>query len=295
MELGYIGLGAMGRALARRLMLSHQLRVLDVRQGLLEKFAEKGAIPAENGASLARECDVVLICLPRSENVREVIFGSGGLVEGLDRGKVKVVIDQTSGNPIETRMMAAELAEKGIIMIDAPVSPGPEAVEAGTITIMAGGPPETIELVKPIFESISSNLYYCGGIGNGQVLKLVNNILSSTCRLMTLEAVALGRKNGLSLETMTEVLNRSGGRNRFTEIMLPKMIKGEPSVNFAMGLMLKDVNLATQLGISCGVPMFLGNVTRGLLQAGVYKYGEDANLDDIAKLIESLTDTTFRE
>jgi 3-hydroxyisobutyrate dehydrogenase len=293
MELGYIGLGAMGGALARRLMLSHKLRVLDLRPDLVAEFAENGAIPAQDGASLARECDVVLICVPRSSNVREAIFGPGGLVEGLEPGKI--VIDQTSGDPDETRAMAAELAEKGITMIDAPVSGGPAGADAGTIAIIAAGPMDVFEKVKPIFESISPNVFHCGDIGNGHVLKLVNNTIGACCRLATLEAVAMGRKYGLSLEKMTEVINKGSGRNSATENMLPKMIAGEQSSNFAMALMLKDVSLATQLGINCGAPMMVANITRGLLQTGVYKYGADANMDEAAPLIESMADMKFRE
>ena len=137
MELGYVGLGAMGGALARRLMLSHKLRVLDLRLEAVAEYAENGAIPAQDGTSLARESDIVLLCLPRSADVREAIFGAGGLAEGLSPGKI--VVDQTSGNPDDTRAMAAELAEQGITLIDAPVSGGPAGADAGTIAIMVGG------------------------------------------------------------------------------------------------------------------------------------------------------------
>ncbi|MEC8774266.1 MAG: NAD(P)-binding domain-containing protein, partial [Pseudomonadota bacterium] len=115
MELAYVGLGAMGGALARRLMLSHKLRVLDLRPEVVAEFADNGAIPVQDGASLARESDIILLCLPRSADVRDAIFGPGGLAEGLEPGKI--IIDQTTGNPDETRAMAAELAEKGITMI----------------------------------------------------------------------------------------------------------------------------------------------------------------------------------
>ncbi|MEC8201236.1 MAG: NAD(P)-binding domain-containing protein, partial [Pseudomonadota bacterium] len=97
MELAYVGLGAMGGALARRLMLSHKLRVLDLRPEVVAEFADNGAIPVQDGASLARESDIILLCLPRSADVRDAIFGPGGLAEGLEPGKI--IIDQTTGNP----------------------------------------------------------------------------------------------------------------------------------------------------------------------------------------------------
>lgn len=293
MEIGYVGLGAMGGALARRLMLSHKLRVLDLDRVKVDAFAENGAIPVQDGASLARECDVVLLCLPRSANVRAAIFGPGGLAEGLEPGKI--VIDQTSGDPDETRAMAAELAERGITMIDAPVSGGPRGADAGTIAIMAAGPMEVFEKVKPVFESISPNIFHCGDIGNGHVMKLVNNTIGACCRLATLEAVAMGRKYGLSLEKMTEVINKSSGRNMATEHMLPNLIAGKQSSNFAMSLMLKDVSLATRLGINCGAPMMIANITRGLLQTGVYKYGEEVGMDETVPLIEGMADVRIKE
>lgn len=293
MELGYVGLGAMGGALARRLMLSHRLRVFDLRPDVVSDFAGNGAIPAQDGASLARECDVVLLCLPRSADVREAIFGAGGLIEGLEPGKI--VIDQTSGDPDETRAMATELAEKGIELIDAPVSGGPRGADAGTIAIMAAGPEDVFAKVRPVFEAISPNVFHCGGVGNAHVLKLVNNTIGACCRLATLEAVAMGRKYGLSLEKMTEVINKSSGRNVTTEHMLTKMVEDAPSSNFAMALSLKDVSLATQLGLKCGAPMFLANVTRGLLQTGVHEYGEQATMDETATLIQSMADMSFRD
>lgn len=292
MELGYVGLGAMGGALARRLMLSNSLRVLDLRPEAVAEFAENGAVPAQDGASLARESDIVLLCLPRSSDVRAAIFGEGGLLEGLTPGKI--VVDQTTGNPDETRAMAAELAEKGITMIDAPVSGGPSGADAGTIAIMAGGPVEAFETVRPFLESISPNVVHCGDIGNGHVVKLVNNTIAACNRLGMLEAVAMGRKYGLSLETMNDVINKASGRSGATERGLPAMIEGKDSSNFALALMLKDVSLATQLGMNCGAPMFLHNVVRGLLQHGLHECGEGANLDEMISVVESMADVTFR-
>jgi len=293
MDLGYVGLGAMGGALARRLMLSHKLRVLDLRPDVVAEFADNGAIPAQDGASLARESDIVLLCLPRSADVRDAIFGPGGLAEGLEPGKI--IVDQTTGNPDETRAMAAELAEKGITMIDAPVSGGPAGADAGTIAIMVGGAVETFETVKPYLESISPNVMHCGDIGNGHVVKLVNNSIAACNRLAMLEAVAMGRKYGLSLEVMSDVINKSSGRSGATERGLPAMIEGVQSSNFAMALMLKDVTLATQLGTNCGAPMMLHNIVRGMLQNGLYHCGQDANMDETTALIESMADMKFRD
>ena len=293
MELGYVGLGAMGGALARRLMLKHKLRVFDARPQAVAEFAGNGAIPVQDAASLARECDIVMLCLPRSADVRDVIFGSGGLIEGLEPGKI--VIDQTTGDPDETRAMAAELAERGITLVDAPVSGGPAGADAGTIAIMVGGAVETFEAVKPALESISPNVMHVGDIGNGHVVKLVNNTIAAVNRVGMLEAVAMGRKYGLSLETMNDVINKSSGRSGATERVLPALLAGKASSNFALALMLKDVSLATQLGSKCGAPMLVHGVVRGMLQAGLYEQGEDANFDDMANVIEQMSNVKLAE
>ena len=288
MEIGYVGLGAMGGALARRLMLSHKLHVLDLRPAVVQGFVDKGAIPAQNGAALAQACDVIMTCLPRSANVREAIVGPGGLAEGLEAGKI--IVDQTSGDPDETRDMAAELAERGVTLIDAPVSGGPAGADAGTIAIMVGGPMEAFEKVRPYFESISPNVMHCGEVGNGHVVKIVNNTIAACNRLAMYEAVAVGRKYGLSLQTISDVVNKSSGRSGATERTLPALLEGREASNFAIGLMLKDVSLGTKLGINAGAPMLLAGVVRGMLQAGTYELGESANLDDIRGLIEAWAD-----
>lgn len=291
MDLGFVGLGAMGGALARRLMLSQKLRVLDLRPEAVEDFAKNGAIPTQSGAAMARECDVVMTCLPTSAHVRAAIFDDGGLLEGLEAGNI--IIDQTSGDPDETRKMAAELAEKGVILIDAPVSGGPRGADAGTIAIMVGGPMDAFEKIKPILESISPNIFHCGDVGNGHVIKLVNNVIAASNRIATLEAVAMGRKYGLSLDIMATVISKSSGQSNTSSNTLPKIVRGEQASNFGLALMLKDVRLATQLGVNCGAPMFIGNMVRGMLQSYIYEYGEDANLDVTFPAIEKAADMKF--
>ena len=153
MELGYIGLGNMGGALARRLMREHQLRAFDLRPEVLGRFAELGAVPTQSAQALACESDMVMTCLPTSAEVRDVLFGEGRVAEVLRPGQI--IADMTTGDPGEIREMAARPAEKGVQMIDAPVSGGPHGANAGTIAIMVGAPADLFAKVKPIFETIS--------------------------------------------------------------------------------------------------------------------------------------------
>lgn len=292
MELGYIGLGAMGGALARRLLQSGRIHVFDLSKEAMAAFADLGASPAKSPADLARICDIVLLCLPRSADVRKVIFAENGLIEGLASGKI--VIDQTSGSPHETREMAAELEARNIRMLDAPVSGGPGGAAAGTIAIMVGGKAADYDAARPVFDMISPNHVHCGDIGAGQVIKLVNNTISTCNRLAMLEAVALGIKNGLDPAVICDVLNKSGARSKATENLLPAVIRGEQSSNFALSLMLKDLNLATQLAIENGVPLLFGQLARGMLQVASNEIGPKANLDQIADSVADQAGISFK-
>ncbi|WP_319517650.1 NAD(P)-dependent oxidoreductase [uncultured Martelella sp.] len=291
MKVGYIGLGAMGGALARRLLVSRPLTVYDLNAGLMTDFEKCGATLSSGPGELARECDIVMLCLPRSANVRSVIFDDGGLIEGLVPGKT--IIDQTSGDPAETRAMAEELAKRGIAMLDAPVSGGARGAEAGTISVMVGGERDGYEKAVPVFDQISPNHTYCGPIGSGQVLKLINNTISTCNRIALLEGVAVGLKNGINMETMTTVLNAGGARSKSSENLLPVLTEGLPRADFALALMLKDLNLATQLAIDSGAPMQSGQFARGLLQLSANMLGPDAKIDDIADVIAAQAGTGF--
>lgn len=281
----------MGGALAQRLSLSRSLQVFDLNAEAVAALVASGAKAAESPAALGAACDVVFLCLPKSAHVRSVLFGEDGLAEGLKPGAV--VVDQTSGDPTETRRMAEELAGRGIHLVDAPVSGGAAGARAGTIAIMVGGPAEQVARVQPIFAEISPNVFVCGEIGAGQVMKLINNMVSSTIRFVTLEGVAMGIKNGLDLQVMTDVLNSGGARSKASESLLPAVIKGAPDSFFYLALMLKDVNLATQLAIDSGVPAPYGQMTRGLLQTASNAYGPDANYYDITRLVAAQAGISF--
>lgn len=293
MKVGYIGLGVMGGALARRLLLSCPLHVFDLNAEAVAAMVGAGATAATSPAEVAGVADVVLLCLPRSSHVRTVIFGENGLVERLKPGAI--VVDQTSGDPNETRRMAAELSRRGVQLIDAPVSGGAAGAEAGTIAIMVGGAEEIVSRVRPVLERISPNVFPCGGTGAGQVMKLINNTISVCNRLAMLEGVAMGLRNGLGLATMTDVLNSGGARSRASEQMLPALVRGEPDSFFLLSLMLKDLNLSAQLAQESGVPLLFGQMARGMLQTASNAFGPGANYFDISDLVAMQAGTSFRQ
>ncbi|UUZ77215.1 NAD-binding protein [Polaromonas sp. P1(28)-13] len=247
----------------------------------------------QSPAELGQRCDVVLLCLPRSSDVHEVLLGTGGLAAALSAGKL--VIDQTSGVASETRDIAQQLAQRGVDMIDAAVSASPQIVSQGGATLMASGPDDVFEKALPVLRVITETVYRCGQrVGDGQAMKGVNNAINAGVRIGTLEVVAMGRKAGLTLASMTEVLNRGDARNQTTEKMLPAIAQGRASTNFSLALMLKDVNQAVSLAMELGVPMPLTSLVRGLLQVGVNTVGADARLEDMIGVVESLAAVRLR-
>jgi 3-hydroxyisobutyrate dehydrogenase len=290
MRIGYIGVGNMGGALAKRLQLRHPLLIYDLNSAAVQRLVEQGSTAAATLGDLASRSDAILLCLPTSDHVRAAIFGDHGLVTGLNRGTI--IIDQTTGDPIATRAMAADLAKRGVDLIDAPVSGGAKAADAGTIAIMVGATPEQYARVHPLLTAISPNVYLAGSTGAGQVMKLVNNMLSSAQRLLTLEAMALAVKNGIEPERACEILLAGGARNSFIEKFLaPHIIKGNLATGFTLGLMHKDVRLACQLGSDSGVPLFFGNLTREFYQMCISERGQHAEVNSAALVLDRLAGT----
>jgi 3-hydroxyisobutyrate dehydrogenase len=225
-----------------------------------------------------------MTCLPTSAGVRDVLFGEGRVAEVLQPGQIPA--DMTTGDPGEPRDMAGHLAEKGMQMIDAPVSGGPQGANAVTIAIMVGASAELFPKVKPIFERISPNIFHTGGVGTGHVMKSLNNVISAGGRAVTFEALAMGIKNGLSLETCTAVLQTGSARSATTELALPKLLKGDFSVGFTLALMHKDVRLATKLGNDRATSMVLANIVRELFQTMISERGADKDTQTLVKLFE---------
>ncbi|MEZ5816303.1 MAG: NAD(P)-dependent oxidoreductase [Hyphomicrobiaceae bacterium] len=290
MNVGYVGLGSMGGAIVKRMLLNKQpLRVFDLDPKKVSEIAEAGGQPAQSAAALAEQSDIVCLCLPTSDNVRAAIFGENGLAKGLKPGSL--VADMTTGDPLQTKEMAAELAKQGVTLIDAPVSGGPAGAQAGTLAIMVGAPADVYERIKPVFEKVGPNVFRVGDVGAGQTMKLVNNLMLATGRAIAFEAMALAVKNGLDPKLATEVLNKSSGRNGTTERSLADTIDGKFPASFALGLMTKDVRLANQLGRDTGVPMILGRIVEELHNVAMNNHGPQACSNILVKDFEQRAKT----
>lgn len=293
MKVGYVGLGALGGELARRFIGKHELCVWDLNPQALETFRSLGATVATSAADLGKQCEAVVVCLPRSSDVLQLVSGPDGLATGLSAGKM--VIDQTSGIPAETRKIASLLSEIGVQMMDAAVSASPQIVASGGATLMVAGPDALYERARPLLETMAGTIYRCGSqIGDGQAMKMVNNAMNGACRMGMLEIVAMGMKAGHPLERMAVEVNESRlGRSQVTEKMLPALVEGRASTRFGLPLMLKDITQAMMLGMEVGVPMPITSIVRGLLQVGVNTLGQGSQLEDMVDVIGRMAGTTI--
>ena len=292
MKIGYVGLGAMGRALAGHLVGRHDLLVWDLNPQALGEFVKRGAQAAESLADIGAQCDVVLLCLPKSAHVQETLFGSNGLAETLAPGAV--VVDQTSGIPSDSRAFADKLAARNIALIDAPVAGGVPSAIAGQITIMASGPRTAFERVLPVLATISPKVYRCSDhVGDGQTVKAINNMINAAYRMVTLEVLAVGRKLGLSAAAMTDALNAGVARSFISYRLLPAVVERRSSTDFALALMVKDLNQAADLGVATATPMPISDVARGMMNMSLNFLGPDGRLDDIVPFMEKLTGADF--
>lgn len=290
-KVGYVGLGALGSQLARRFIGAAELWVWDISPHARAAFAsEPNVRVASSAAELAQNCETVFVCLPRSSDVRDMVFGDGGLAGGLSRGSL--IIDQTSGVAEETRQIANELAKCNVALLDASVSASPHIVPLGGATLMVGGSDALFERARPVLRMITETIYRCGTrVGDGQAMKIVNNAMNATTRLGTLEVAVLGRKAGIPLTEMAKFLNQGVARNQTTDKMLPALVEGKSSTNFALGLMLKDVNQAVSLGMAVAAPMYVTSIVRSLLQIGANTLDAHAKLEDMVGVIEKLAGT----
>ncbi len=290
-RVGYVGLGAMGAPLAGRLVKSYRTHVFDVRAENAGPLQAAGAVVAPDLPSLARECDVIFLCLPSSDTVRKVLFGESGLAAGLSRGAV--IVDQTTGDPVEAKAIAAELQELGVELVDAPVSGGPENAVAGTTTIICGGGEDAYGKVRPILEKISPTIFYCGPTGSGHAAKLVNNASNICNRLIAYECGLLAFKYGLCFEVIDDVVNRSTGWSFASTRMFKSMPVHGKTATISLELSLKDIWSAVVLAAHCGAPMMIGDAARNVFQLGVIQFGGDANVDEMVRLFEHMGGVDF--
>jgi 3-hydroxyisobutyrate dehydrogenase len=257
-HVGFIGLGKMGKPMAMNaLRAGHPLVVFDVQQAAVEELCALGAKRAASPKDVASRTPVVVTMLPGAPEVERVALGPDGLKEGLSRESV--YIDMSTVDPSTSRRVGAALAEKGVDMLDAPVSRGQEAAIKGTLSIMVGGDRQVFDDCLDLFKSMGTDVFYCGEPGMGAVFKLVNNLLVAITACSISEALVMGVKAGAKLDPLLQVLLASSGNSFVLEhFFSKKALRGDFEPGGTVDTVKKDLELAIKLGEQCQVPMQFG-------------------------------------
>ena len=288
MKVGFIGVGNMGCALASRLIGKIPLTVFDKDLKRLDVWDQEGVTVAKDLRDLAIGSEVVLTCLPTSNEVKSIVLGKNGISSYLAPGSL--IVDMTSGDPAVTREISELILKNKIELIDAPVSGGPRGAREGTIAIMVGGSRVQFERVSNVLSYISHNIIHAGPIGSGHSIKLGNNLLNLICRMGTLEVISMLVREGVAPDMAVNIIQKSSGRNYATEITLPdNILSGKMNQGFSTAMMEKDSSLALQIGAKHELDMALGKVAQTMLERTIAKYGLDADISAVASLFESET------
>jgi 3-hydroxyisobutyrate dehydrogenase len=279
---GFIGLGRMGEPMVRRLAANGvAVRGHDAAPGVAQRLSDV-LTPAGSAAEAADGAPVVILMLPDSDVVEKV---AGDLRETLAAGTL--LVDMSSSEPLRTRALAGRLAERGVTLVDAPVSGGVSGARAGTLTIMVGGPADEVRRLTPLLGHMG-RVRHVGPVGAGHALKALNNLMSAAHLLASSEAILAGERFGLDPAVIVEAVNGSSGRSGSTENKWPNYIlPGTYDSGFTAGLMVKDIRIALGLAEATGAPSGLAARTVELWAAAVDALGPEADHTEIARWLRA--------
>jgi 4-hydroxybutyrate dehydrogenase/sulfolactaldehyde 3-reductase len=263
---GFIGLGTMGGPMARNVLKKgFPVKGFDLSPAALDKHREAGGTTAGSPREAAEGVDVLVTMLPDGPDVENAMLGKDGAIHGLKAGAI--VIDMSTIHPAYTKKIGKALAERGVAMVDSPVGKTADHAIAGTLTLIVGGDAKVVEEVRPVLDCMGTDFFYCGELGMGEAMKLANNFLANTILSATSEALVMGIKAGLSLETMMSVMKTTMAWNNQLGISLPKKALADDfSLGFMVRLAEKDHRLAVELAKSLGVETPVGSAAFDVLK-----------------------------
>ncbi|WP_241385043.1 NAD(P)-dependent oxidoreductase [Rhodococcus sp. CH91] len=269
-SLGHVGLGAMGRPIARNFARNgRRMVVRDADPASQQRFVDENpAVVGATGFADFADCDVVVLVLPTSDIVDSVVVSDDGLLQHLRPGSV--IVDMGSSVPTRTQRLAELAAAKGVSVVDAPVSGGVARAEQGQLAVMAGGDAEVVDGVTPLLRETGSEIIRVGPVGSGHAAKALNNLLAANNVLVAAEALLVGRKFGIDPATLLAVLNAGSGRNQATETKYEKFVLSRTfDSGFAAALMRKDIGIALDLAHDQGISPVLGEAIGKVWNAAV--------------------------
>jgi 2-hydroxy-3-oxopropionate reductase len=271
-KVGYIGLGLIGAPMARNLLKAgHEVVVHNRSRGIVGELVSEGAIEAHSPAEVARQVEVVFTCLPDSPDVEMIALGPGGIIDGAHEGLIHV--DHSTIKPASAKLVAEKLGEAGVRCLDAPVSGGDIGAKAGTLSIMVGGPRETFEAVRPLFEVTGKTITHIGESGAGQAAKACNQIMCAAQMVAMSELLVLAQKSGADPEKVIEAIKGGAAQCWTLDTKPQRIFAGNREPGFKAYMQHKDLGIvldtARTYGASLPVTAVIAQLYEAMLQNGL--------------------------
>lgn len=293
MRVGFIGLGIMGKPMAKNLLKAgYDLVVADLNQEAVAELAAAGAQTVANGAGVAGACQVVITMVPNSPHVRAAVLGENGVAQGAKPGTV--LIDMSSIDPTESKAIGAELAKKGIEMLDAPVSGGePKAID-GTISVMVGGKRELFDRYYDLLMAMAGSVVYVGELGSGNVAKLANQIVVAVNIAAVAEALTFAKKAGTDPELVYQAIRGGLAGSTVMDAKAPMMLAGNFKPGFRVELHIKDLTNALNAAHAISAPVPLSGQLMEIMQSVKADGCDKEDHSSIVRFYEKLSNVTVK-
>lgn len=268
-KIGFVGLGTMGAPMAKNLLRGgFAVTGFDIADAAVARHMADGGTGARSAAEAVDGADFVVTMLPDGPDVEAAVFGDNGILKTIRTGAI--LIDMSTIAPAVTRKIGDALTERGVEMVDSPVGKTLDHAIAGTLTLMVGGSDKTVSKVKPVLECMGSDIFHCGDLGMGGAMKLTNNFLAAIILAGTAEALVVGGKAGLDIDTMYEVMRTTMAWNNQLGVALPrKALAGDLLPGFRLMLAEKDQRLATEMASTLNVATPVGLATLQAFREGM--------------------------
>jgi 2-hydroxymethylglutarate dehydrogenase len=285
MEVGFIGLGQMGKHMSRHVLeAGFNLFVNDLNPEAVALLVQKGAKSAKTPKELTESCRVIISCLPTPKSIEDIVYGKNGLKSGWKSGDI--YIDMSTNSVSVIQKIAKDAKAMGVSVLDAPVSGGTRGADAGTLAIMVGGDAAMLEKVRKVLEAMGPKIFYVGDVGCGNIAKLVNNLISLTVNCVSAEGFALGMKAGIDVGVLRDVIQVSTGNNWTVGQYPNTLFKRNFEPGFKVSLGLKDIGLALDMGKELGVPLPIATMAQKDLQEAVKTGFADKDVGSVILNIE---------
>jgi 3-hydroxyisobutyrate dehydrogenase-like beta-hydroxyacid dehydrogenase len=275
-RIGYIGVGLMGHGAAKNILAKgYPLTVMGHRnRAPVDDLVKRGAGEGKQAAAIARDSDILFLCLPSTVEVEAMVYGAGGVLEGAHPGLI--VVDSTTADPNSTRRIAGDLAKKGARMADAPLGRTPKEAEEGKLSTYVGGDDDVVAAIRPVLECYADTIVAVGSLGSGHTLKLINNFISIGNCAVIAEAAATAAKMGVDMRKFYEVISAGGANSKMFQMVMPWVLEGDDShLKGPLRIAGKDLRFYTKLAEQAPAAAFIAQAVNQTLQlCNVRGHGE---------------------